>query len=398
MPRALGLTAFAMTLMSLTTGLAAQDKPVTRPLWEGKAPHQQGDTPRDTPELIVYLPPKEKATGCGVVILPGGGYGGLAMDHEGHQIAKWFNQFGVAGFICKYRVAPYRHPVPLTDAQRALRTVRHLAPDFGVDPRRIGLMGFSAGGHLASTAGTRFDSGNPQATDPVERQGCRPDFLILCYPVITLEPPMAHSGSRNNLLGKDADPALVKSLCNDTQVTKDTPTTFLFHTNQDTGVPPENSVLFYSALRRHGVPAELHIFRDGRHGVGLAAGDPVLREWPNRLRDWVRSGGWLTATPRAAVEGKVSLNGKPVGQGWVALHPTLPASPIAVAELRNGAFRLSAQDGAVPGEHEVQVVLNHVGWNEHPDNFRGSQTLTPPGSLIVTVASGENRFDFALKP
>ena len=220
----------------------------------------------------------------------------MATDHEGRQFAQWFNGFGMACFMLEYRHRGrgYGHPAPLQDAQRAIRIVRANAAEWNVDPDRIGIMGFSAGGHLASTAGTHFDGGNPDAADPIQRVSCRPDFLLLCYPVIALDEPYTHRGSQNNLLGADADPALVRSLSNEKQVTPQTPPTFLFHTDEDTVVPVENSVQFYLALRRAGVPAEMHIYRSGPHGVGLATKLPGTSSWPDRLKDWMQGQGLLT--------------------------------------------------------------------------------------------------------
>ncbi len=195
--------------------------------------------------------------------------------------------------MLRYRVAPYKHPAPLLDAQRAVRTVRVRAKEFSVDPKRVGIMGFSAGGHLASTVATHFDDGKADADDRTDRVGCRPDFAVLCYPVITLKPPYAHMGSRNNLLGKEADEKLVQSLCNDEQVTAKTPPTFLFHTDADTGVKPENSILFYMALKKAKVPAEMHIYEKGPHGVGLAPKDPILSTWADRLDGWLQGRGLL---------------------------------------------------------------------------------------------------------
>jgi acetyl esterase/lipase len=252
-----------------------------------------GNEEADRPSLTVYLPPAEKANGTAVVVCPGGGYQFLAVDHEGKQPAEWLNKHGIAAFVLRYRIAPrYHHPAPMQDVQRAIRMVRSRAAEWHLDPKRIGVWGFSAGGHLASTAATHFHEEGP-ASDDVDRASCRPDFAILCYPVITLEPPYAHMGSRYNLLGKDADPKLVEGLCNDRRVTKDTPPTFLFHTDEDRGVPPENSVLFYLALRKVGVPAELHVYEKGAHGVGLAPRDPVLSSWPDRLADWLKVRGLL---------------------------------------------------------------------------------------------------------
>lgn len=268
------------------------------PLWTGKVPYLKSDDPRDIPMLTAYLPAKEKANGTAVIVCPGGGYGGLAMGHEGTDIAKWLNDRGIAAFILKYRTvskgvpAPI-HPAPLTDAQRAIRTVRAKAIEWGVDPKRIGIWGFSAGGHLASSAATHFDEGmkNSDDADAIEKVSCRPDFAILAYPVISMKAPVTHGGSRNNLLGKNADDKLVETFCNDQAVTKDTPPTFLFHTDEDKGVVPMNSILFYAALKKHGVPAELHIYENGVHGVGLAPvnkfKDPGLSGWPDRLNEWL---------------------------------------------------------------------------------------------------------------
>jgi len=200
----------------------------------------------------------------------------------------------VAAFVLRYRLGPkYHHPIELGDAQRALRFVRYHAADYGIAADKIGIWGFSAGGHLASTAGTHFDSGNPSAADPVDRVGSRPDFMILAYPVISLNTPYVHRGSLRNLLGDNPDPQLVASLSNETQVTPQTPPAFLFHTTTDSGVPVENSVLFYLALRKAGVPAEMHIYEQGPHGVGLALFDPILSAWSRQLEPWLRLHGWM---------------------------------------------------------------------------------------------------------
>jgi acetyl esterase/lipase len=264
-------------------------------LWPEGAPGAVGDGEADKPWIWVYPAAAEQANGTAVVVCPGGGYGFLAVDHEGHQVAEWLNSLGVSAFVLKYRIAPrYRHPAPLDDAQRALRLVRSRAHECRVDPNRIGILGFSAGGHVASTAGTHFDSGESAAADPIDRVSCRPDFMVLCYPVISFTTPYMHRGSRNNLLGEAPDAELIKSLSNELQVTPDTPPTFLFHTNEDAGVPPENCILFYQALRKAKVPAELHIYQRGPHGVGLARQDPVLSTWTERCADWMKGHGLLT--------------------------------------------------------------------------------------------------------
>jgi acetyl esterase/lipase len=264
------------------------------PLWPEGTPGAVGTEEADKPALEIYLPPTEKAAGTGVVVCPGGGYGMLAMDHEGRQIARWLNSFGVAAFVLKYRLGPrYRHPAPLQDAQRAIRLARWRAADYGVARDRIGMWGFSAGGHLASTAGTHFDLGNPEAGSEIERMSCRPDFMILAYPVVSFTTDYTHKGSRRNLLGENPDAALVESLSSEKQVTPQTPPAFLFHTTEDTAVPPENSVLFYLALRKAGVPAEMHIYERGRHGVGLAPDDLALSSWGERLAQWMLGRGLL---------------------------------------------------------------------------------------------------------
>ncbi len=288
------MTPFLLLALSLTVG-AADDQPKVELLWPKGAPGARGTEERDKPSLTIYLPPADKATGTAVIVCPGGGYGTLAVSHEGKEPAEWLNRHGIAAFVLRYRLGPrYHHPAPLQDVQRALRIVRSRAKEWHLDPKRIGVWGFSAGGHLASTAATHFDEGKRDADDPIERVGCRPDFAILCYPVITLQPPYAHMGSRRNLLGDKPDEKLVESLCNDKRVTERTPPTFLFHTNADTAVPPENSILFYQALRRHKVPAELHIYQEGRHGVGLAVGRGAAAAWPEQLAAWLKTRGLLS--------------------------------------------------------------------------------------------------------
>lgn len=290
---------FAASLMLASLAAGQQPGSAAVPLWTVKAPHAVGDGPADTPSFAVYKP--SKPNGTAVVVCPGGGYGALANDHEGKQVAEFFNAHGVAAFVLKYRIVQKDvrpgplHPAPLLDAQRALRLVRANAKDYGIDPTRVGIMGFSAGGHLASSAGTHFDAGNPQATDPVEKQSCRPDFLILAYPVISMESGVTHNGSRNNLLGANPDPKLIEHYSNDKRVTKDTPPTFLFHTSEDAAVFPENAIRFYSACKKNNVPVELHMYEKGRHGVGInpkgvSAGTDT---WKLRLAEWMTARGLL---------------------------------------------------------------------------------------------------------
>jgi acetyl esterase/lipase len=267
----------------------------TELLWPNGAPGAKGNEEGDKPSLAIYLPPPDKATGAGVVICPGGGYGHLAIDHEGRQVAEWLNACGVAGFVLKYRHrgTGYGHPAPLQDAQRAIRMVRSRAKAWNVDPRRIGILGFSAGGHLASTAGTHFDAGDKDAAEPIDRVSCRPDFMVLVYPVISFTEPYTHQGSRRNLLGESPDRRLVESLSNERQVTSETPPTFLVHTSEDGGVPAENSISFYLALRKAKVSAELHIYAKGPHGFGLGKRGQARASWPKRCEDWMGEMGFL---------------------------------------------------------------------------------------------------------
>jgi acetyl esterase/lipase len=269
-------------------------------LWPNGAPGAKGTADGDKPSLTIYLPDTEKATGAAVVIFPGGGYGHLAMDHEGHQIAQWLNSIGVAGFIVKYRHrnsgAGYGHPAPIQDAQRAIRMVRSRAKEWGVDPGRIGIIGFSAGGHLASTAGTHFNTRYSEPVDEIDRSSCRPDFMILMYPVISFTEWYTHKGSMVNLLGKNPDKDLMESFSNEKQVTPETPPTFLVHADDDKVVPAENSVAFYLALRKAGVPAEMHIYEKGGHGFGPGIGKGACSSWMARCADWMKGRGLLKKT------------------------------------------------------------------------------------------------------
>jgi len=290
LPGSLGSSAMAQTRT-----VPKVEEPRKIYLWEGGAPGALGSEEADKPSLTYYAPWGENISGTAVIVAPGGGYAFLASNHEGRQVANWFNALGVAAFVLTYRLGPrYHHPIELGDAQRAIRMVRARAKEFSVLPNRIGIMGFSAGGHLASTAATHFDDGNAAASDPIDRAGSRPDFTILAYAVITMKPPYAHEGSVHSLLGENPDPQLRDALSNELHVTPQTPPTFLFTTSEDTAVPPENSVQFYLALHKAGVPAELHAFEKGRHGVGLDLADPATGEWSRLLANWLRMRGLLT--------------------------------------------------------------------------------------------------------
>jgi len=275
---------------------AGEQKVIT--LWENGAPNAIGSEEKDKPRITVWFPDKENATDVAVVVCPGGGYGGLALDHEGKQIAEWYNSFGVTAAILEYRHRGkgYGHPNPLLDVQRAIRTVRHNAKAWGIDSSKIGVMGFSAGGHLASSAGTHFDNA-PQpenyTPDAIDVASCRPDFMILCYPVILFESPLTHRGSQHNLIGADAPKELIEYYSNEKQVTEKTPPTFIFFTDEDVVVPVENGIQFYLALRKFKIPAELHVFQKGAHGLGLAKGRLGNEIWPELCKAWLKNNGIL---------------------------------------------------------------------------------------------------------
>ncbi len=285
-------------MFAVTGWLATASAQVTNsfPLWPEGAPGALGKEEKDVPTLTAYLPAPAKAAGAAMVICPGGGYANLAV-HEGRDYALFFNEQGIAGFVLKYRLASggYHHPAMLQDAARAVRTVRARSAEWRIDPKRIGIVGSSAGGHLASTLLTHFDAGKPDATDRVERESSRPDLGILCYPVITLG-QFAHQGSKRNLLGDNPSPELVQYLSNELQVTKDTPPCFVWHTYEDSGVRVENSLMFAEALRKAGVPFDLHIYQKGPHGLGLGTRDwnPAARHaWTRDCIFWLKAQGFV---------------------------------------------------------------------------------------------------------
>ena len=289
----------ALVIISFNT--MAQDFKLK--VWPNGAPDSNGMTlPEETyegkrvrnvseAEMYVYLPKIGINTGAALVICPGGGYMIEAMDHEGYDLAEWLTTQGVAGIVLKYRL-PYGHDqIPLEDAQRALRIVRQKAAEWGINPAKIGIAGSSAGGHLASTAGTRFDLGKPESTDPLEKYSCRPDFMLLLYPVITFNEEFGHMGSRTNLIGTGNKWELVEKYSNELHVTPQTPPTFLILADDDGGVPPRNSIEFYMALKKNKIPAEMHIFRDGGHGFGMTKKNLPVDQWPNLFAQWMKAQG-----------------------------------------------------------------------------------------------------------
>ena len=290
--RLLSASFCTLVLLSMSCTVIAENEPVEL-LWPNGAPNATGTNDIDKPTLTIFLPKNQKTPTAAIVICPGGGYGNLAIEHEGSAVGEWLNSIGVAGLMLKYRLPRngYRHPIPLQDAQRAIRMVRNKAKDWNIDPAKVGIMGFSAGGHLASTAGTHYDRGNEVSSDLVEKISCRPDFIVLMYPVVSFK-QFTHIGSMKNLLGPNPDPALIDNLSNELQVTSDTPPTFLVHANDDKGVMPENSINFYLALRKANVPAEMHIYEKGGHGFGIGRSKTVAgTSWQQRLGDWLVARG-----------------------------------------------------------------------------------------------------------
>jgi acetyl esterase/lipase len=249
-----------------------------------------------TPHLEIFRAPHPN--GCGVVILPGGGYSYVVIDKEGRDVARWFNSIGINAFVLKYRLPNttahrFGPEIPLRDAQHAMRLVRRRAAEFGVQPDRLGVIGFSAGGHLASTLATHFDAGQPDAAAPVDRASCRPDFLILGYPVISMDEAVTHAGSRTELLGKHPGADLIQRFSNELQVTSNTPPVFLVAATDDKAVKVDNSLRFYAAARAAGVPVELHIFERGGHGFGIRTNNRAGAAWPALCASWLRARGFL---------------------------------------------------------------------------------------------------------
>lgn len=354
-------------------------------LWEGDAPGALGDGEHDVPTLTVFLPRPERRTGAAVVVFPGGGYGGLA-GHEGQGYAEWLCGYGVTAFVLRYRLGSkgYRHPAMWNDASRAVRVVRARAEEFGVDVGRVGVMGSSAGGHLASTILTHWDRGAADAEDAVERQSSRPDFGILCYPVISMREPLAHRGSRRNLLGDEPAPELIDLLSNQEQIGAETPPTFVWHTADDAVVKVGNAYAFADGLARAGVPHELHVYPAGRHGLGLGARSPAGRA-PGELLDWTsRCVVWL-----AGVADRRQVEGLPAtvvqrAERWAV---ALPPAPNVETSSSSSIGTVRGQVGHVlvveAGERPVEPGIE-CSWAE---GARGTVVDVVDGHVLVAITS-----------
>ena len=330
----------------------------TVPLWSTNVPEVKGRENLDNPTITVHQPSGDRNTGCGVIVCPGGGYRILASDHEGLQVAQALNEVGITAFVLKYRVAPkYPSTVSLLDGQRAVRLVRHKAKAYGL--HSLGMLGFSAGGHLTLAVGTAKRALKRSASDPIDRCSSEVDFMVPVYAV-----------SNGKIRGRKAD----EYFATDTEVDESTPPTFLVHTHEDEIVSAEQSVIFYNALLQHRVPAELHIFQYGEHGVGLAGSEPVTGIWFHLLKRWLTRSGFLTDAKRIAVSGQIPMEKYPA-LAWVTFWPeeaTHPAGRVRLMQDARGKIELPASRGLVPGVYEVEI---QHGTNKWPHDAEGDYTL-----------------------
>jgi acetyl esterase/lipase len=338
-------------------------------LWPDGAPNAVGEAEQDKPRFTLHPAPEETATGAAVIVNPGGGYRALAADHEGLQVARVLNDHGISAFVLRYRLMPeYQPAISLMDAQRAVRHVRHHAQQYNIDPDRIGMLGFSAGGHLTTAVATADFAGDTSATDPINRVSARPNFVVPVYAVV----------SKDLLEFKMGDFASTEKL-----VTADTPPAFLVHTHEDTVVNPMHSIVFYEALLENGVQAEMHIFQRGAHGLGLAPQDPSMGQWPSLLIDWMRRGGWLTDVLDVVVEGVVLIDGEPLYSGAVTFLPDDPRSRTAMAGIRrgkDGSFKTSPSNSLSEGRY---TVLVHRFALDRPEPRLGTYSIS--GAEVWTV-------------
>jgi acetyl esterase/lipase len=365
----------------------AKAEPKVVPLWTEKVPGAVGEEDRDQPTLTIHLPEASKATGTGMIVCPGGGYTIHVVDHEGQQVARWLNSVGIAAFVLKYRLKPrYQVSDALVDGKRALRYVREHAKEYGISPKRLGIIGFSAGGHLAACTGIDFDDVDPKAKDPVEQQSSRPDFMVLVYGGATVvgEP------------GKKDDEGKT--------FTVKTPPAFLFSTDGDKAT--DRLLDCYRALRKAGVPAEMHAFGGfGPHGTGLGAGDPAIGAWPELLHAWLKKSGLLTTVERATISGQITIDGKPLNRGWITLIPLdSPNKPVACYYMNHhvgGKFVLSAGDGPCVGPHRIVVrqlatdVLTTPTLEDVVVFTRANKEAK--GEMRYEVKPGENKLDLDIR-
>ena len=391
-----------LALLLLTFASSAAEPEKVR-LWPNGAPGAKGQEDKDQPFVYVWPAAEQTANGADFVVCPGGGYGGLAADHEGVQVAKWLNGLGVTAFVLHYRLGSqgYHYPTQLIDVQRAIRHVRFHAKDYKIDSDRIGIIGFSAGGHLSSMAATLFAEKPDGAThDEVDQVSARPDVAAPTYPVISMIDEFAHQGSRKNLLGPNNTDELARKVSTHLRVTPQTPPIFLFQTDEDTVVPAENAVQFYLACRKHGVPAELHVYKPGPHGVGLFLGDPVLGTWSAHLRDWLRNQGFLKPSKRAAVSGKVTVNGTPVSWGSVVFTPEDPSAPVACARVMRGQFKLDQTSGPVVGKAKLTVSYSAAdvpGLQTADGTVTTDKAMPGAGHWEVEIPSEGTTLDLAIQ-
>jgi acetyl esterase/lipase len=345
-------------------------------LWPKGAPQAKGTALIDKPGMSIHTP--EAPNGSAVIVNPGGGYNILAADHEGLQVARYLNRQGVTAFVLRYRIGPtYDSAISLLDAQRAIRFVRANYKQYHIDPDRIGMLGFSAGGHLASHAGTRFDPGKPDDPEPIERVSSRPDFLVLVY------------GAMDGTLFGDRGAPYTPT---HKLVTDDTPPTFFLHTHEDTLVVPTHSIQFYQELLKRGIAAEMHIYNFGGHGLGFAPGDPELATWPDLMSNWFRRSGFYTPKDRVTVHGRVILDGNPVKQGWITFLPEDLDAPTAAATIGGeGKFTIDREHGPTAGEHTVRVYVQsfkkYGKTGEYStDDVQSFATLKPLAPKLIEVS------------
>lgn len=350
-----------------------------------------------TPEIAVYLPAKSKATGTGVVICPGGGYWVLAWDWEGSWMAKWLNEMGIAAFVLKYRLPGWENEechdkVALMDAQRAMRLVRSKAVDWRLDPDRIGVMGFSAGGHLASTLSTHFDAGQPAASLALDRFSSRPDFSILMYPVVSMDTTIAHMGSRKNIIGENPSAELAEYYSNEKQITAETPPALLIHADNDRGVVPENSIAYYQGLRQHGIPAALHIFESGGHGFSFGKGRGDVEIWPKVAEKWLAGRGLLQQKQKALI-----VDGQNNHRNWSETTPILKRhleeTGLFVVDIATTPAQGEPMGNFRPPFHAYDLVISNYNGDAWPaETQKDFETFVKSGGGFISVHAADNAF------